>query len=210
MIYVICPRCKRKIGSYEIECPFCEFPLQTYLHDSGIEDLKKKIMCTRCGKQSNGLTGAIELKCDYCDIPMVQLMYNEQEFSKMYNDSLDGIAEKVMENLEIDILELERMIQRKDPRIMEEMTRIKGGNPYAIFLKRQFPSTFDINAFEGREAQEKREAEARLPRCPRCGSTNIKKLRKFVDPNMVKMGLVGSADFVPFKSYRCNNCRHTW
>jgi len=38
MADIICPRCKRKIGSYEIECPFCELPLQTYLQDSGIDD----------------------------------------------------------------------------------------------------------------------------------------------------------------------------
>ena len=48
------------------------------------------------------------------------------------------------------------------------------------------------------------------PHCPRCGSINIKKLRRFVDPDMVTTGLVGSVDFVPFKSYRCNNCRYTW
>ena len=48
------------------------------------------------------------------------------------------------------------------------------------------------------------------PRCPRCGSTNIKKLKRFVSPAMIESGLVGSADYVPFKSYRCNNCRYTW
>ena len=44
------------------------------------------------------------------------------------------------------------------------------------------------------------------PRCPKCGSTDIKKLQKYADPNIG----VSIENYVAFRSYRCNTCRHTW
>lgn len=191
---IICPECKRRIRSYEVECPHCGFQLQKYMQDNRIEDLKKKILCTRCGKDGDSLVGAVEVKCSYCNIPMVQLDYSSQEFTDKYNDTLEGIPEQIMENLGIGMLELERMIQKKDPRILEEITKIKGDNPYALFLKEQFPDTFDINVFKERIEQEKQKAEAMKPRCPRCGSTKIEKRNIIVHR---------------YRN-RCKNCGYSW
>lgn len=103
--------------------------------------------------------------------------------------------------------EYKNMTLQRDPRILAEVERIKGGNPYALFLKEQFPDDFDMAAFEGRELQAKqeaeqkqKEAEARLPRCPRCGSTDI---RKWYAPINVNNG-------VYVKRLSCNKCGKTW
>ena len=76
---------------------------------------------------------------------MVQTKYSVQEFANKYNDTLKGVPEKIMENLSIGMFELEKMIQSGDTKILEEMIQIKGGNPYELFLKEQFPNTFDQN-----------------------------------------------------------------
>ncbi|MCB6202762.1 hypothetical protein [Extibacter muris] len=204
---IICPGCKRKIPSYEVECLFCGFPLQKYLQDNSIDDLDKKILCTRCGNAGNGLMGPVTVKCEYCNIPMVQTRYGIREFAVKYNESLEGVQEKIMESMGINEREYKNMTLQRDPRILAEVERIKGGNPYALFLKEQFPDDFDMAAFEGRELQAKqeaeqkqKEAEARLPRCPRCGSTDI---RKWYAPINVNNG-------VYVKRLSCNKCGKTW
>ena len=147
--------------------------------------------------------GPVTVKCEYCNIPMVQTRYGIREFAVKYNESLEGVQEKIMESMGINEREYKNMTLQRDPRILAEMERIKGGNPYALFLKEQFPDDFDIAAFEGREMQAKqeaeqkqKEAEARLPRCPRCGSTNLWR----------KKGLVNADWGVYRKYYECNNC----
>ncbi len=204
---IICPGCKRKIPSYEVECLFCGFPLQKYLQDNSIDDLDKKILCTRCGNAGNGLMGPVTVKCEYCNIPMVQTRYGIREFAVKYNESLEGVQEKIMESMGINEREYKNMTLQRDPRILAEVERIKGGNPYALFLKEQFPDDFDMAAFEGRELQAKqeaeqkqKEAEARLPRCPRCGITDI---RKWYAPINVNNG-------VYVKRLSCNKCGKTW
>ena len=188
---IICPGCKRKIPSYEVECLFCGFPLQKYLQDNSIDDLDQKILCTKCGNAGNGLMGPVTVKCEYCNIPMVQTRYGIREFAVKYNESLEGVQEKIMESMGINEREYKNMTLQRDPRILAEVERIKGGNPYALFLKEQFPDDFDMAAFEGRELQAKQEAEQkqkeaedRLPRCPRCGSTDIKRKMQMIDGNL--------------------------
>lgn len=204
---IVCPGCKRKIPSYEVECLFCSFPLQKYLQDNSIDDLDQKILCTKCGNAGNGLMGPVTVKCEYCNKPMVQTRYGICEFAVKYNESLEGVQEKIMESMGINEREYKNMTLQRDPRILEEMERIKGGNPYAVFMKKQFPDDFDMAAFEGRELQAKqeaeqkqKEAEARLPRCPRCGSTDI---RKWYAPINVNNG-------VYVKRLSCNKCGKTW
>ncbi|TDA20376.1 hypothetical protein E1963_17405 [Extibacter muris] len=190
-----------------MECLFCGFPLQKYLQDNSIDDLDKKILCTRCGTSGNGLMGPVTVKCEYCNIAMVQTRYGIREFAVKYNESLEGVQEKIMESMGINEREYKNMTLQRDPRILAEVERIKGGNPYALFLKEQFPDDFDMAAFEGRELQAKqeaeqkqKEAEARLPRCPRCGSTDI---RKWYAPINVNNG-------VYVKRLSCNKCGKTW
>ena len=196
---IICPECQRKIRSYEVECPHCGFLLQKYLQGNGIDDLKKKILCTKCGQEGNGLMGAVKIKCECCNIPMVQTRYGIREFAILYNESLEGVPEKVMDSMGISEREYQDMIRRRDPRIQDEMARIKGGNPYALFLKEQFPGNFNLTAFESRNAQIKqekeqkqREIESQKLRCPRCGSTNIRGHRPW------------------FAHSACNHCGYTW
>jgi DNA-directed RNA polymerase subunit RPC12/RpoP len=114
---IIYPDCQRKIPSYEVECPNCSFLLQKYLQENGIDNLKKKILCTRCGQEGNGLMGAVKIKCEYCNIPMVQTRYGIREFVILYNESLEGVPEKVMDSMGISEREYQDMVRRRDPRI---------------------------------------------------------------------------------------------
>ena len=212
---IICPDCHRKIRSYEVECAYCGFLLQKYLQENGIDDLKKKILCTRCGQEGNGLMGAVKIKCEYCNIPMVQTGYGIREFAILYNESLEGVPEKVMDSMGISEREYQDMVRRRDPRIQDEMARIKGGNPYALFLKEQFPENFNLTAFESREVQIKqekeqkqREIESQKPRCPRCGSTNIKYNLEFASW-MAAQGQEPVSDSV-WKDNKCGNCGFKW
>ena len=161
--------------------------------------MNKKILCPRCGKEGD-LSGALEVKCEFCGIPMVQTKYSVQEFANKYNDTLKGVPEKIMENLSIGMFELEKMIQSGDTKILEEMIQIKGGNPYELFLKEQFPNTFDQNELKKREEQEKQETEARLPRCPRCGSTDIRRWYAPID--------IDSGSYVT--RWSCEKCGKSW
>lgn len=201
MVDVICPGCKRKIGCYEEQCLFCGFPIKKYLQNNNINDLKKKIICTRCGNEGSGRKKLVMLECEYCDIPMVQIKYSDQEFIDMYNAALNKILERAMDNLGIGVLEMERMIQKNDPRILKEMINIKGMAPYAAFMKEHFPDTFNLEAFEKR-------IWAITPRCPKCGSTEVKFNLEF-SSWMAAIGQEPVADSVS-KDNICKNCGFKW
>lgn len=116
---IIYPDCQRKIPSYEVECPNCSFLLQKYLQENGIDNLKKKILCTRCGQEGNGLMGAVKIKCEYCNIPMVQTRYGIREFVILYNESLEGVPEKVMDSMGISEREYQDMYAGETPEYLD-------------------------------------------------------------------------------------------
>lgn len=61
--------------------------------------------------------GAVKIKCEYCNIPMVQTRYGIREFAILYNESLEGVPEKVMDSMGISEREYQDMVRRRDPRI---------------------------------------------------------------------------------------------
>ena len=47
-------------------------------------------------------------------------------------------------------------------------------------------------------------------RCPRCGSTDVKKMLKYVSPDWIEEGIISAYDFDFVHDYRCNKCWHAW
>lgn len=78
--------------------------------------------------------GPMTVKCEYCNIPMVQTRYDIREFKVKYNESPEGVQERIMESMGINEQEYKNMTLQRDPRILTEMERLKGENPYALFL----------------------------------------------------------------------------
>lgn len=161
------------------------------------------IICPECGKEISEKSKS----CIYCGYPLqedvnVKCIINGQEFDLsflVYNDLAAHNDEWERDLAKADLVGKLRKITScglKDAHMFVEKYIETKFLPKTAF----FPSIA--------EAEQKAKEEANKPKCPTCGSTNISPIGNLERAASMWFWGLGSKKFG--KSYKCNDCKHTW
>lgn len=186
MAIIICPECGKELSSYAKDCIKCGFPIKEYMTENGLVNINKEFICPKCGFHSAGFGESgkdnIYIKCKYCNTNMIQTDETGDEF-------VDNFC----------------------------TYSVKGEDYFKIFAKKYGGDQFSEEAYEDRIRTVKRENSARqstqrqssnIPHCPTCGSSNIRKIGAGErTASILGLGLFSRKIN---KTWKCNNCGHTW
>lgn len=185
MSKIICPECGKVISSYANSCPDCGFPVEKYLKEHNIINLQKCLVCPKCGMIYGGLENnedPIYLKCKFCGSFVVQTEKNWEEFSKIC---------RINKNYYIEFPKEYGNNQFSDEAYQHRLDVIKKENA-------------DIN----KRLEQRTYSQPSTPHCPTCNSTNIRKIG--TGERAVSIIGLGLFSRKINKTWKCNDCGHTW
>lgn len=185
MAIIICPECGKELSNYAKDCINCGFPIREFMNDNKLNNIDYKFICPKCAYASAGYgdeSDPIYIRCKYCNTIMKQT---------------DETGEEVLDNF----------IKHTEEDYFKTLAKKYGGDQ------------FSEEAYEDRIRTVKRENSARqstqsskqptnVPKCPTCGSTNIRKIGAGErTASILGLGLFSRKIN---KTWKCNNCGHTW
>lgn len=184
MALIICPECGNKVSNYADTCTQCGFPVKKYMEDHGLNDLNKLFICPKCAISYGGFgedtKDTIRIKCEFCNIPLIQTNVTGHESVSNYIKTFD-------ENSELNYYE----------HLADEVGGHQLSKEACEYRKQQCRKS---NA-----AKREEPTPSNLPTCPICGSTNLTKLLNVGKAAKVGFfGIFGAGDLG--KTWKCKNC----
>lgn len=186
MALIICPECGKKVSQYAKICLECGFPIQDFMKENNLIDLKKIFICPKCGTFSGGFgeeSDPVRLKCKFCKIPLIQTDVTGDE-------SLNNLAKCIDDGNPLTYYE----------RLADEVGGHQLSKEACEYRKQQCRK---YNA-----AKREEPTPSNLPTCPTCGSTNIQKISG--TKRWLSTGLFGLASSDVGKTMKCKNCGYKW
>lgn len=190
MALVICPDCGHEISEYANMCSNCGFPLQKFLKENNFTNIQGVLVCPKCASIYNGWNCKYDLpqnlKCEYCDSILVQTDEDTEEIFKL---SCPKEKEPEYDNKCI------------------ELAKKYGNNQFseeAFKYHKQKLHSDVISWIDKKQSQQ----QSNIPKCPTCGSSNIHKMG--VGERTASILGFGILSKKINKTWKCNNCGHTW
>lgn len=192
-LMVHCPGCKKTVSYYADTCPDCGFPIQKFISEHNIQDIKKVHICPKCAELYAGINyekQPLYMTCEFCNTPMLETDADSAEvyFEKhlnWQNPDVDGLAIKILSKY--DIKPDQSAVQHR----------------YDVLKRRK----------QDEERQERIQEQANIPapnipKCPVCGSTNIEQIGAFNRAaSTVAFGIASSKIG---KQWHCKNCGYNF
>ena len=184
---IICPDCGAEVSQYAETCIKCGFPIEKFIAQHCITDMKKTFICPKCGGHDSYYDFAPNdprhIACEFCGTAYIQTNLTSKEYTAL------------------DLQEF-----RKGNKDFEADMAKKYG--HGEFDEDAYHSRKEVIAQRVRERESKKETQQNTPKCPTCGSTNLKKITATQKAsNAVLFGLFGNKRK---KQFHCNNCGYEW
>lgn len=193
MSLVICPECKKEISEHAENCPNCGFPFKNFLERNHIVDISKILICPKCGEMSFS-PYYIPFVCDYCDSVFLQTNIDRNEYRQIKNNIFKENGKGDSGSKAVDEYNKKLSCQYGKDQFDEKMfdDRIQERNEEFLRPSSSSQSTKPTNT----------------PKCPTCQSTDIRK----IGTGERVASVVGFGIFSKKinKTWKCNNCGHTW
>lgn len=187
MALIICPECGKKVSQYAKICLECGFPIQDFMKENNLIDLKKIFICPKCGTFSGGFgeeSDPVRLKCKFCKIPLIQTDVTGDE-------SLNNLAKCIDDGNPLTYYE----------RLADEVGGHQLSEEACRYRAEQCHQSFTAWV----SGEDKAPQPTNLPTCPICGSTNLTKLSNVGKAAKVGFfGIFGAGDLG--KTWKCKNC----
>lgn len=173
------------------------------------------IKCIECGNEVSEFAE----NCPKCGCPVI-ISKNSKKTNthKIFIEGVKG----VLEDREYDLTEFDKMVDEKTLQNESEISRIliqnygvKWTDAFLIaeviaFNNNQIPADYNETLEQMRANNRARiaQSQASKPKCPTCGSMNIRKIGAGERvASVVGLGLLSKKIN---KTWKCNNCGHTW
>ena len=188
-LMIHCPGCKKIVSYYADTCPDCGFPIQKFISEHNIQDIKKVHVCPNCANLYAGINYEKQpfyMACEFCNTPMLETNADSAEvcFEKYFNwqnPDMDGLAIKILSKYNI---------KPDQPAIQYRHNIIK--------QKKQ-----DEERQEQLQQQANKPAP-NIPHCPICGSADIEQIGTLNRAaSTVAFGIASSKIG---KQWHCKNC----
>lgn len=184
-----CPECNNDVEVINGKCNECNFDIANYMISNGLIEGDKLItdkvfICQNCGKMEAS-TGRLYLKCSECGTPYKATDIDRKNPIKLINtDERQLIEEYVGDTINWDIYNSRE----------EEWNRIQ--NERHKYQQQKLAE------------EQARQDAINHPKCPTCGSTNIRKIG--TGERVASVIGFGILSRKINKTWKCNNCGHTW
>lgn len=186
MSMLLCPECNKLVSQFAESCPNCGFPIKKFLDDHNITDPEKFLLCPKCAHGQTMQKFCVDpyVKCKYCGEIVVETEEDIKEMRQLY--ILKGKEKQYNERC----IELAKQYGKFSQEAFDDAERQIVERHSS--LNNSTPTTQPQN----------------VPKCPTCGSTNISKIGTG-ERVMSVLGL-GILSKKINKTWKCNNCGHTW
>lgn len=190
-----CPKCNNKVDVINGRCSECNYDISEYMKEIGLYNenrlvTDKMYICPHCGTIDAG-EKSIRLKCYECGTPykytnITRKQYWQESGEACINGSIDSYELNLIKQYVSDTIDWGIYNSRKN--IQEEQRH-----------KYQ----------QQKQAEEQARQDAiNHPKCPTCGSTNIRKIG--TGERVASVIGFGILSRKINKTWKCNNCGHTW
>lgn len=193
MALVVCPECKKNdVSEYAESCPNCGFPIKQYLSDNNFTNCNNALICPNC-LEVYANPGHINTICEYCQTTMVQTETGADEY---ITESLKYIwvsDESIKHDKELE------------QRLMKEANITSFSQEAYDKRKEEIRRKYSANKSSSSSQSTK---PTNTPKCPTCNSTDIRKIGTGERvASVIGFGLLSKKIN---KTWKCNNCGHTW
>ena len=188
MTLIYCPECRTVNSQYANACTKCGFPIEKFLQENNFTDLNKIYACPKCAmiyRGSDFQIGAFEPICRHCKVPFIEIPVDINEFNEEYykNWKSEEFHQKII-----------------------SLVKTYGNNQFSQEALQNRNAAINRRANE--YLQKQKSKDLNVPKCPTCGSTNIRKIGTGERAaSVIGFGILSRKIN---KTWKCNNCSHTW
>ena len=166
------------------------------------------LKCPECGEQISEYAE----KCLKCGCPMEVIKHRQPKMKGHIYAKINGVEYDVTEVTNLLLIyhkkqELNCPEVRKAYEIIRKEYHIPAGQFERAF-DRETMTVAEINCDPIRQSTQSSKQPTNVPKCPTCGSTNIRKIGAGErTASILGLGLFSRKIN---KTWKCNNCGHTW
>lgn len=181
MALIKCPECGKEISSYAKECNQCGYPLS-----SNLEKDDYIYICPKCAMIYSSDELNADKECRFCNIKII-----------ITKETMDDFIDNMDNEDDYDII----------------LSKKYGGNQFSeCAYRHRLSSIKQENKNQSTQyqssSQQPSTQPSNIPHCPTCNSTNIRKIGTGERAASI-LGL-GLFSRKINKTWKCNDCGHTW